>query len=108
SYRRSSDLIHHVRLDQGARRAGLEAARAGTAAVRRRQVGFQFEAGQHYAKEKPRALGFVNQASVLAHPADARIPSEGPLDNRPGVRVNASLDSRVERFDRAAQALQLR
>src|SRR5207253_2730462 len=60
------------------------------------------------ADEEPGPLGLVNQAGVLARPADAGIAREGPLDNRAGVHVDPGLDARLERLDNRAKTFEFR
>src|SRR5215472_7206215 len=63
--------VHHVRLNERSGGAGIEAPGAGTAAVKGRRVGLEIEAGEDNADKEPRAALLIDEASVLAHPADA-------------------------------------
>src|SRR6516164_993875 len=97
--------VHDIGLHQSSRRAGFKTPRAGTAAVGGRQVGIEFETGQDHADEEPRTLLLVNQASVLAHPANAGEPSKSAFHDGPGVDVHPRLHSRHQGFNGSAQLL---
>ena len=88
--------IEHIGCEDCIGRAGFDAARAGTAAVRRRQVGREFERGENHAQKKPRSLVLIDEARVLADPTDSRIFRGHALDDRTGVNITASHQSRME------------
>jgi hypothetical protein len=87
--------VHLVRGDEGVGRAGIDAARAGAAAVGR---DLEYDAFSDWngrdddAEQQPGAELLVDDAGVLADPADAGAGSSGALDERAGVNVAAGLN----------------
>src|SRR5271157_4382474 len=79
--------VELIRRGKRIRRTNIETARAGAAAVRRRQIGCQFQRSEHHAEEKPRAQLLVQDAGVLANPANSRALGEDALDHRTSVNV---------------------
>src|SRR5579859_2657224 len=86
--------IELVGLNQRVRGTRLNAARAASAAVRRRQVRLKIERGQNHAQENPRAQLLVEDAGVLADPADAGVFGIDALDQRSGVYITTGRDLR--------------
>src|SRR5262249_20434167 len=79
------------RVPDRSRRASIQASRAGTAAVRRGNIRgrdfFEIDIRQDRAEKEPRPGALVDQASVLADPAESRRPSDRALQHRPCVDV---------------------
>ena len=71
--------------------AGVDAAGAGSATVGRRGIGVEREGRQQFAEEEPGTEGLVDQAGVLADPAESGLPSVGSLQQRGGVDAGAPL-----------------
>ena len=69
--------------------AGVDAARAGAAAVGSGQVRAQFQRSENHAEKQPRAQLLVDDAGILADPADAGIFRGHALDDGAGVDVAA-------------------
>src|SRR5215469_8301938 len=62
--------------------AGIYTTRAGTAAIRRRgifRIGFDFERDQQFSQEEPRAALLIDEAGILADPAEAGLARIRPL-----------------------------
>ena len=78
--------------DERLRRARLEAQRAGAALVERRRVDLERQAADDLAEKQPRAELGVDDAGVLADPADARVLRVDALLHRAGVDVGARLE----------------
>src|ERR1019366_2825580 len=79
--------VELIRSRESVGRTGVEAARARAAAVGRRQIGRQLQRRQHDAEEEPRPQPLIQDAGVLANPADPSVLSKDPLDDRTGVHV---------------------
>ena len=89
--------IHLMRGDERVGGAGVDAAGAGAAAVGRDGKDCAVGDGDRRdddAEQKPGAELLINDAGVLADPADAGAGCGGALDQGAGVDVTASLDMR--------------
>ena len=74
------------------RRTSLDAARAAPAAIRRRRARLEIERRHDLAQKKPRSQRLVNQASVLADPAQPGQPREATLQQRRGIDADLPLE----------------
>src|ERR1035438_303841 len=101
--------VQLIRSREGIGRAGVEAARARAAAVGRWQIGCQYQRRQHDAEKEPRPQVLIQNAGVLANPADPCVLGKDPLNDRarvhvtPGARRGHLLllaDSQQPRFQR--------
>ncbi len=84
--------IQHARSEDRLRRAGIQAQRARPALIDGRGVHFERQAADDLAEEDPGAERRVDDAGVLADPADARVPREDALLHRPRVDVGARVE----------------
>src|SRR5205085_6394364 len=64
--RYATGRVHAMRSYERIGRTRVDAARAGAAAVRRRQVGREFERDENDAEEQPRSKTLIDDARVLA------------------------------------------
>src|SRR5437899_8988241 len=83
-----------MRLDKRAGWTGVETERAGAALVERGLVGLERQAAHDFGEQDPGAEVRVDDARVLADPAEAGILRVDALLHRPGVDIR----SRVERL----------
>ncbi len=90
--RETPGRVHHVRFDQRAGRAGVETARARPALVERRLIRRQRQAGDQHRQEHPRSELVVDDARVLADPANPGVLRIDALLDGSGVDVGASLE----------------
>ena len=81
-----------MRLDERPGRAGLQAQRARAALVERRRVHRERQGADDLRQEQPRAELGVDEAAVLADPAEAGILRVDALLDRPRVDVRARLE----------------
>src|SRR5205814_631855 len=70
-------------------RAGIEAATTGAALLERLRIGLEIERGDDLGEKQPRPVLGVDQARVLANPAEARILRVDALLHRAGIDVPA-------------------
>ena len=96
----ASARVEDARLDEGLRRAGLQASDAGAASLGDRLVGRKVEVGQDLGEQEIGARLRIDQAAVLADPSQARLGRERPFGE--GSRIHA--DAVAE----AAEAVQRR
>ena len=86
--------VHLVRGHERVGGAGVDAARAASAAIGR---DLKFCSGGHRkrgdddAEQQPRTQLLIDDAGIFADPADACLGGHGPLDERAGVDVAAGL-----------------
>src|SRR5688572_13702472 len=81
--------VDAVGRDDRAGRADVDAARAGAAVRARRRVDRQRQVGVDLAEEEPAAGAAVDQAAVLADPAQARVAGERALEHRRRIGEHA-------------------
>src|ERR1035437_9413523 len=82
--------VEHARGGEGLRRTGVEAARAGAAAIGfERCVGLQLRVGEQGADEEERAEARIDQVRVLAEPAKARTARKVAFEHWSGVHERA-------------------
>ena len=104
--RNAARRIEHAGRDQRLRRARLEAQRAGAALIERRRVDLERQAADDLARGTSTIRARVDDAGVLADPADAGVLRVDALLHRPGVDVGARLErlaatrSRIQRDQR--------
>ena len=101
--RDAAPSVQHVWLDEGSRRAGIEAARAAAAAVGQGRIGLELRRGQHHADEEEGAQARMQEHRVLPDPAQARPRGEVPLEERTGVHVGPRRHARRELDDRIGE-----
>ena len=99
-YERQRVRIEHARLDERAGRTRLETARAAAALLEPLRVGLERQRADDLAEKQPRAELGVDQAGVLADPAEPGVLRVDALLHRAGVDVGA----RVERLGRLLRA----
>ncbi len=78
--------------DEGAGRAGGEAGGAVATLVESRRVRLEGQAGDEAPEKQPRPELGIDEAGILADPADARVLREDALLDGPGVDVDARLE----------------
>src|SRR5207248_10183964 len=71
--RHAARRIEYAGSDQRLRRARLEAQRARAASIERRRVGVERQAAQDFTEEQPRSEIGIDDAGILADPADAGV-----------------------------------
>src|SRR5438046_9260900 len=71
--RNALPAVENIRFENGARGRGIDAARAGSAAVRNRGVVGQLEIGHETTKKEPGASLLIDDAHILYEPTHARI-----------------------------------
>ena len=71
--RNALPAVENVRFENGAGGAGINAARAGSTAVRHRSVVRQFKIGNDATKKKPGAGFLVDDARILSEPTHAGV-----------------------------------
>ena len=81
--------VELVRCGDRLRRADVDAARAGAAVRARWLVDGQGQVGIDFAEEKPRSVVAIDQAGVLADPAQARVARERAFHHRRRVHEHA-------------------
>src|SRR3546814_2175299 len=83
----SSDLsrVEPVRCGDCAGWTYVDAARAGAAVRGRRRIDRQRQVDVDFAEEEPRAAVRVDQAGVLADPAQARVARQRAFEHRGGI-----------------------
>ena len=89
--------VQNVRLDDGARRACVDAQAAVSAQIRRRRFrGVQrrreIERRHDHAEEQPRTQLFIDEAGVLREPAEPRIFRGDAFDDRAGIHIGSRLE----------------
>ena len=84
--------IEHAGRDDRMRRTRVEAERAGAALIERRRIHLERQAADDRAEKDPRPEPRVDDAGVLADPADARVLRVHALLHRAGVDVRARLE----------------
>lgn len=84
--------IELVGCDERIRGTSFNTACTGTTAIRRGEVRRKLKGSKDHSKEKPRAHLLVQDAGILADPADSRIFGVDTLDERTGVDIAAGLD----------------
>src|SRR5579864_1884623 len=87
--------IELIRAQQRVGRAGLDAARAGAAAIWGGGVWRKFKGGKDHAEKKPRALFLIDDAGVLSHPSDSCVLGKDSLHDRSSINVTAGDQSRL-------------
>ena len=70
--RDAAPRVQHVRVDEGPRGAGVQAARAAPAAVRQGRIGLELRRGQHHADEEEGARGPGGAASCSSRSSPGR------------------------------------
>jgi len=83
--------VELVRCNQRVGWAGIDASCASTAAIGRGNIGLEFEGRQDNAQEQPRTQFLVEDAGVLADPADAGVFGVHALDERTSIHVATGL-----------------
>src|SRR5215510_5473999 len=84
--------IEHAWRADRVRRAGFNAERARTALIERRGVRFQIQAADDLAEEDPRTELGIDDAGVLADPADAGVARVDALLDRTGVDIRTCIE----------------
>ncbi len=96
--RHAARRIDDVRLGDGAGWARVETARARAALIDAGAVGLELGAREHFRQEQPRPERRVDEARVLADPAEARLLGEHPLLHGPVVDARKRLDPAARRL----------
>src|SRR6266446_3369151 len=71
--RNAFPAVENIRLENGARRAGVDASRAGSAAIGNGCVIRQLEIGKDAPQKQPGANLLINDAGIFPEPADAGV-----------------------------------
>lgn len=89
--------IERPRGRERARRAGVQAPRAGATAIRlERRVRREVEREEERTEEEERAALGVEEIGVLPKPPESRAPGEVALQNRTGVYIRFADDRRTD------------
>src|SRR3954468_18942433 len=78
--------------DERVGRAGVEAERARAALIERRRIDRERQAADDLGQENPRAELWMNDAGVLADPAEAGVLRVDPFLHRPGVDIGTGVE----------------
>ena len=94
--------VELARRNQSLSRAGVQAARAGAAAVGGGQVGRQPMRAENHSEKKPRAKLLIENAAILADPSNAGVRRQHPLGHRAGIDIAPGARTRRGRRRRCA------
>ena len=90
--RDAAGRVEHAWRDEAPGRTRLDAERARAALIERGPIALERQAADDLGEKNPRADLGVDDARVLADPADARVLRVDALLHRTGVDVRASLE----------------
>src|SRR5579885_2399002 len=80
--------VENVRLNDGMGRAGINAARTGSASIGGGNARVQFEVGENAPEKQPGTGLLVDDACVFTVPPDTGIFREDSLQNRPCIDIS--------------------
>ena|SRR5438093_799866 len=104
--RNALPAVENIGFENGARRTGIDAARAGPAAVRDGSVVGQFKIGNDATKKQPRAGFLIDDTRILSEPAHARILRIDPFEEWAGIDIGFRSLGRIL-LDPGCQLLEL-